>query len=115
MKKIITILTLSQLLLLADGNIEVVPSHNENPPKDYSKKKTNDRIEKVKTKTASDVTKISSDKVNDINAKLKALKERINNKTNKLSSLKKIKIQESSKAKVKVKKTLKRIRIVPKH
>ena len=112
MKKIITILMLSQLVLLADRNIELIPSHNENPVKNYSEKQKNNKIEIVKDKTASDIKKILSNKVNDINAKLKVLKERINAKKQKILSLKKTKIQENRKAKIKVKKTLKRIRTI---
>ena len=115
MKKIIATLILSQLALLAEGSIELVPSHNENPSKDYSKNGRNAKVQKVIDKTALDVTKVSSDKVNDINAKLKALQKRINSKKQKISSLKKTKIQESHKSKIKVKKSLKRIRTIRNH
>jgi len=107
MNKIIITLILSQLPLLADRNPELMPSHNENPSKDYSKNGSNDKIEAVKEKTSSDVNKIL-----DMDAKLKALQEKISSKKQKISSLKKTKIQESHKSKIKVKKTLKRIRTI---
>jgi len=112
MKKIIMTLILSQIVLLAEENLLTISGHNENPSKEYSKNGGNDKIEAVKEKTALDIKKISSDKVNEINKKLKSLKEKINAKKQKILSLDKTKIQESHKSKIKIKKTLKRIRTI---